>query len=51
MTNLITSQKVKGIIAIIAAVVMYYTPDEIDRIIEILLGMFGISTLIINDKD
>ena len=48
--SFITSNKVKGIVAIAAAVVMYYTPDEVDHIIEGLLSLFGISTLIISDK-
>ena len=48
--NLITNEKFKGLVAIIAAVVMYYTPDEIDKIIEGLLGAFGISQFIITSK-
>ncbi len=50
ITDIINSNKTKGIIAIAAAVVMYYTPDEVDHIIEGLLSLFGISTLIISDK-
>lgn len=46
----ILSNRFKGIVAIVAAVVMYYTPDEVDHIIEGLLSLFGISTLIISDK-
>lgn len=49
--SLITNDKFKGIVAIIAAVVMYYTPDEIDKIIEGLLGAFGISQFLITKKD
>lgn len=49
--NIITSPKIKGIVAIGAAVVMYFTPDEVDHIIEGLLGVFGISTLVIGDKE
>ena len=48
--NIITSPKFKGLIAVGAAVVMYFTPDEVDHIIEGLLGAFGISTLVIGDK-
>lgn len=48
--SLITNDKFKGIIAIAAAVLMYYTPDEIDKIIEGLLGAFGISQFIISPK-
>lgn len=48
--SIITGNKVKGIISITAAVVMYFTPDEVDHIIEGLLSAFGISTLFISDK-
>ena len=48
--EVITSDKLKGIIAIGAAVVMYFTPDEVDHIIEGLLSVFGISELVIGDK-
>jgi hypothetical protein len=53
MTNLkdlILNDKTKGIIAIVAAVVMYFTPDHIDYIIESLLGIYGISALTIQKK-
>lgn len=46
----ITSPKFKSVVAIVAAVVMYYTPDEVDHIIEALLGALGISTLVIETK-
>ena len=49
--DLILSPKIKGIIAIGAAIAMYFTPDEIDHIIEGLLSVFGISTLVIGDKE
>ena len=49
--DLLINPKVKGIVAIGAAVVMYFTPDEVDHIIEGLLSVFGISTLVIGDKD
>jgi hypothetical protein len=49
--NLITSTKFKAWIAIIAAIVMYFTPNNIDRIIEALLGLFGISALVLEKKD
>ena len=48
--DIIKSNKTKGIVAIAAAVVMYFTPDEVDHIIEGLLSLFGISTLVISDK-
>jgi hypothetical protein len=54
MTNLkeiIANEKVKGVIAIAAAVVMWFTPDYIDTIIEAGLAYFGISKLIIKEKE
>jgi hypothetical protein len=54
MTNLkdlILNDKTKGIIAIVAAVITYFTPDSIDMIIESLLGMYGITVLTIQKKD
>jgi len=35
----------QGIVAIIAAIVMYFTPDEIDRIIVMVLSYFGITQI------
>ncbi|MBO5810434.1 MAG: hypothetical protein J6R32_06360 [Bacteroidales bacterium] len=49
--DLFISPKIKGIVAISAAVVMYFTPDEVDHIIEGLLSVFGISTLVIGEKE
>ena len=43
--------KVKGVIAIVAAIVMYFTPDHIDRIIEMCLTAFGISVLSLGEKE
>jgi hypothetical protein len=54
MTNLkeiIASEKVKGIIAIAAAVIMWFTPDYIDAILEAGLAAFGISKLVIKKED
>jgi hypothetical protein len=48
--DIVISEKTKGIIAIIAAIAMYFTPDEIDRIIEIGLAYFGISKLVIKKE-
>lgn len=45
------SNKVKGIIAIAAAIIMYYTPDHIDRIIETILAALGIQQLTLKDKE
>ena len=49
--KILTDPKTKGIISVVAAVVMYYTPDQIDTIIEGLLGAFGISQFMIIKKD
>ena len=49
--EVLTSDKIKGIVAIGAAVIMYFTPDEVDHIIEGLLSIFGISTLVIGNKE
>jgi hypothetical protein len=54
MTNLkeiLTSEKAEGLIAITAAVVMWFTPDYIDAIIEAGLAAFGISKLVIKKED
>lgn len=48
--ELIKNNKFKGIVAIIAAIVMYFTPDEVDKIIEGLLGAFGISQFMMESK-
>jgi hypothetical protein len=49
--EIITSKKTKGAIAIIAAIAMYFTPDEIDRIIEIGLAYFGISKFVLKKDE
>jgi hypothetical protein len=49
--EIVTNEKIKGAIAIIAAIVMYFTPNEIDRIIEIGLAYFGISKFVIKEKE
>jgi hypothetical protein len=51
LKNLILNDKTKGIIAIIAAIITYFTPDSIDVIIESLLGIYGISVLTLKKKD
>lgn len=48
---IITNKKVKGAIAIMAAVVMFFTPDHIDLIIEALLAAFGIQKLVLKKGD
>ncbi|GHU14409.1 hypothetical protein FACS189449_11060 [Alphaproteobacteria bacterium] len=50
LKDLILSEKTKGTIAIIAAVVMYFTPDYIDAIIQGLLGVYGITELTLREK-
>jgi hypothetical protein len=50
LKEIISNEKVKGGIAIVAAIAMYFTPDEIDRIIEIGLAYFGISKLVIKKE-
>jgi hypothetical protein len=47
LLELISSRKFKGIVSVVAAVVMYFTPDNIDHIIMTVLGLLGISRLII----
>jgi hypothetical protein len=49
--DIITDEKTKGIVAITAAVVMWFTPDYIDAIIEAGLAYFGISKLVIKGKE
>lgn len=40
----------KGIIALVAAVVMYFTPDDIDNIIIMILTGLGITDIFTIDK-
>lgn len=40
----------KGIIALVAAVVMYFTPDDIDHIIIMILTGLGITDIFTLDK-
>jgi Sec-independent protein secretion pathway component TatC len=47
----ILNEKTKGMIAIVAAIAMYFTPDHIDRIIESLLGIYGIAALTLQKKE
>lgn len=42
---LIHNEKVQGAVAIVAAVVMYFTPDHVDNIIEMLLAALGVTRL------
>ena len=47
LKTLITSEKTKGVIALVAAVVMYFTPDYIDAIIEAGLVAIGVAKLVV----
>ena len=40
----------KGIVALVAAVVMYFTPDDIDHIIIMILTGLGITDIFTIDK-
>lgn len=51
LKNVITNEKAKGVIAIIAAVIMAFTPNSIDLIIEALLAAFGIEKLVIKKEE
>jgi hypothetical protein len=50
LKDLILNEKTKAVVAIIAAVVMHFTPDHIDAIIESLLGIYGITVLTLRKK-
>ena len=51
LKSIIENEKVKGAIAIIAAVIMFYTPDHIDAIIEMCLAALGIGKLTLVKKE
>ena len=40
----------KGIAALVAAIVMYFTPDDIDRIIMFIMTAFGITEILTIEK-
>jgi hypothetical protein len=50
LKDLILDDKTKGIIAIAAAIIMHYTPDHIDILIEGILGIYGIAVLTLQKK-
>jgi hypothetical protein len=50
LKTLITNEKVKGVISLAAAVVMYFTPDYIDAIIEAGLVAIGVTKLVIKKE-
>ena len=51
LKSLFESDKLKGLIAVIAAIVIYYTPSNVDLVIESLLAMFGIQELILKEEN
>lgn len=51
LKKIIKSEKVKGVISIAAAVIMAFTPDSIDLIIEALLAAFGIEKLMLKKEE
>jgi hypothetical protein len=50
LKDIITNEKAKGVIALAAAVVMWFTPDYVDAIIEAGLAAIGISKLVIKKE-
>lgn len=51
LLGLLLSPKVKGIAAIGASALMCVMPDEVDHILEGLLGIFGISKIAIGNGE
>ena len=51
LKSIIENEKVKGAIAIAAAVIMWFTPTHIDVVIEALLAAFGIQKLVLKKHD
>ncbi len=51
LKTILKNDRIKGIIAVIAAVIMWYTPTHIDLVIETLLTAFGIQKLIIKEVE
>jgi hypothetical protein len=50
LKKIIANEKVKGAIAITAAVIMWFTPDHVDVIIEGILAAIGASKLVIKKE-
>ena len=50
LKSIITNEKIKGVIAIVAAVIMWFAPDHVDMVIEALLTTLGIQKLIIKKE-
>lgn len=51
LKSIIENEKVKGAVAIIAAVIMFFTPSHIDIVIESLLAAFGIQQLVLKKDE
>jgi hypothetical protein len=51
LKDIITNEKAKGVIALVAAVVMWFTPDYVDAIIEAGLAAIGITKLVIRKEE
>jgi len=51
LLGLLLSPKVKGIAAIGASALMCVMPDEVDHILEGLLGIFGISKITLGNGE
>ena len=51
LKSIIENEKVKGAIAIAAAVIMFFTPSHIDIVIESLLAAFGIQQLVLKKDE
>ncbi len=51
LKSLFENDKVKGVVAVVAAIVIYYTPSHVDLVIESLLAMFGIQKLVLKEKE
>lgn len=47
----ITGERFMGIVSLVAAGVMYFTPDHIDNVIEGFLVLIGAPKLIVRKKD
>jgi hypothetical protein len=50
LQTIISNEKFKGWIAIVAAIVMWFTPDYVDIVIEACLAAIGISKLVPKKK-
>ena len=49
LKSVFENDKVKGVVAVVAAIVIYYTPSHVDLVIESLLAMFGIQKLVLKE--